>query len=61
MQNDDSHPMPTNAPKRPSVTLRASHKQPSASPAKVPLSGAQANTQAAALLALIKPTKHRKS
>ena len=32
MQNDDSHPMPTDVPKRPLATLRASHKQPSASP-----------------------------
>ena len=30
--NDGSRPMPTDAQKRPSVTLRASHKQPSASP-----------------------------
>lgn len=30
--NDGSRLMPTDAQKRPSVTLRASHKQPSASP-----------------------------
>lgn len=30
--NDGSRPMPTDAQKRSSVTLRASHKQPSASP-----------------------------
>ena len=51
--------MPTGAQKHPSVTLRASHKQPSAPPLSYhrqgPLSGTQANNPAA------RPARHYKT